>query len=83
MWYAVQANNWDQPTYQIDEMKEIQETGEVTRPQYASALKGFESGYLDPLLDIIKKKEKQPSRPSMTRPFKVATLAMLPIRVAV
>lgn len=58
IWYSVQANNWDQPIYQITEMTEIQETGENTRPQYATALKGFESGYLNPLLDTIKKKDK-------------------------
>lgn len=58
LWYCVQADNWDQAQYQLNEMPEIQETGEVTRPQYADALKGFEKGYLGPLTDAVKKKDK-------------------------
>ncbi len=46
-WFAAQAGNWDMARYQIDEMKEIQETGEITRPKRAPQLKKFESKYLD------------------------------------
>lgn len=58
LWYYAEANNWDIATYQLNEMPEIQETGEVTRPQYADALKAFEKGYLDPLTTAIKNKDK-------------------------
>ncbi len=47
LWYSAQAKNWDMVRYQIDEMKEIQETGEITRPARADALKAFEGKYLD------------------------------------
>ncbi len=39
--------------YQLDEMIEIQEVGETTRPKRAPALKAFEDGYLKPLDDAI------------------------------
>jgi iron uptake system EfeUOB component EfeO/EfeM len=48
-WYAAQAQNWDLAKYQIVEMREIQETGEVDRPNFANSLKAFEAGFLDPL----------------------------------
>jgi hypothetical protein len=49
VWFAGQAGNWDMVHYQIIEMREIQETGEITRPPRAPALKAFESSFLDPL----------------------------------
>jgi hypothetical protein len=49
LWFAGEAGNWDMAHYQILEMREIQETGEITRPPRAPALKAFESGFLDPL----------------------------------
>lgn len=58
LWFAAQANNWDMAHYQILEMKEIQETGEVTRPARAQMLKGFENAYLGPLDAAIGKKDK-------------------------
>lgn len=57
-WYSAEANNWDQAQYQLNEMPEVQEAGEYTRPKYATALKGFEKGYLTPLTDAVKKKDK-------------------------
>jgi hypothetical protein len=48
-WNAEQAGNWDMAHYQILEMREIQETGEITRPPRAQALKSFESSFLDPV----------------------------------
>lgn len=50
-WFAAQSGNWDMVRYQIDEMREIQEVGETTRPGRAAALKAFESAYLDALDD--------------------------------
>ena len=38
-------------------MTEIQEVGETTRPQHASALKAFEDGYLKPLAGAIARKD--------------------------
>jgi len=49
LWFAAQAKNWDMVHYQIDEMLEIQETGETTRPARAPALINFEHTYLDAL----------------------------------
>ena len=49
VWMAEKAGNWDLAHYQILEMREIQETGEITRPARATALKSFESSFLDPL----------------------------------
>ena len=47
--YAIKAGNWDMAKYQLDEMLEIQEVGETTRPKRAPMLKAFEDGYLKPL----------------------------------
>lgn len=58
LWFAGEAGNWDMVKYQILEMKEIQETGEVDRPARAEALKGFEKGYLDPITATADKKDK-------------------------
>jgi hypothetical protein len=49
LWFAAQKLNWDMVHYQIFEMKEIQETGESTRPGRDSALKAFESAFLEPM----------------------------------
>ena len=58
IWFAGQAGNWDMGHYQIIEMREIQETGEITRPPRASALKSFETNFLDPLDQAIGTKDK-------------------------
>ena len=49
IWFAGEASNWNLAHYQMIEMLEIQETGEITRPARAPALKSFESSFLDPL----------------------------------
>jgi len=49
LWFAAQKSNWDMVHYQIFEMKEIQETGESTRPGRAASLKAFESAFLEPM----------------------------------
>ena len=51
--YAINAGNWDMAKYQLDEMKEIQEVGETTRPKRAPMLKAFEDGYLAPVDQAI------------------------------
>jgi hypothetical protein len=58
LWFAAQAGNWDLAQYQLTEMREIQEVGETTRPARAPSLKSFESSFLDPLEEQIKKKDK-------------------------
>src|SRR5438477_9353097 len=35
VWFAGEAGNWDMAHYQVIEMREIQETGEITRPPRA------------------------------------------------
>jgi cytochrome c553 len=56
-WYAAHNGNWDMAKYQLDEMPEIQEVAEVTRPGRADALKAFEHGFLDPLNQATQKKD--------------------------
>lgn len=58
LWFAGEAGNWDMVHYQIIEMREIQETGEITRPPRAPALKSFESSFLDPLDEAGQAKDK-------------------------
>ena len=57
-WWAADAGNWDMVKYQVDEMTEIQEVGETTRPGRAEALKKFEHEDLDPLLAAAAKQDK-------------------------
>jgi hypothetical protein len=64
IWSAAQANNWDMAHYQIIEMREIQETGEITRPPRAPALKSFESSFLDPLDAAIMTKDSTQFEPA-------------------
>jgi hypothetical protein len=54
MYYAALGGNWKLADYQLQEMKEIQEVGENTRPGRAKALKTFEEKYLGPIGDAIK-----------------------------
>jgi hypothetical protein len=56
--YAINAGNWDMAKYQLDEMLEIQEVGEFTRPKRAPALKTFEDSYLKPLDAAIMAQDK-------------------------
>ncbi len=58
LWFAVNADNWDMAKYQLDEMTEIQEVGETTRPKRAPALKAFEDGYLKSIDAAIAAKDK-------------------------
>ena len=43
--------------YQLKEMREIQEVGEITRPPREKPLKAFESAFLDPLDKAIAAKD--------------------------
>jgi hypothetical protein len=54
VYYAAQASNWGLAAYQLNEMTEIQEVAENTRPARAKALQGFEKSALGPLAkDIV------------------------------
>jgi len=54
VYYAAQAGNWGLAAYQLNEMTEIQEVAENTRPARARALQGFEKSALGPLAkDIV------------------------------
>jgi hypothetical protein len=54
VYYAAQANNWGLAAYQLNEMTEIQEVAENTRPARAKALQSFEKSALGPLAkDIV------------------------------
>ncbi len=58
LWFSANADNWDMAKYQLDEMTEIQEVGETTRPARAPILKAFEDGYLKPIDAAILAKDK-------------------------
>lgn len=55
-YYAAKGGNFDLAVYMIDEMKEIQEVGETTRPKRAPLLKTFEESYLNKLEAAAKAK---------------------------
>lgn len=57
-WWAADGGNWDMVNYQLNEMTEIQEVGEITRPARAEALKKFEDENLKGLIDAAKAKDK-------------------------
>ncbi len=56
-YFAARGGNWGLAQYQLNEMIEIQEVGEITRPRHADALKGFEDGYLAPLKEAVENKD--------------------------
>ena len=58
LWFAANAANWDMAKYQLDEMLEIQEVGETTRPNRAPMLKAFEDNYLTKLDKTLDSKDK-------------------------
>ncbi len=58
VWYAGNAGNWDMAKYQVGEMLEIQEVGEMTRPARAPLLKAFENSFLNGLDKAIDTKDK-------------------------
>lgn len=58
VYYAVDKNNWNMAQYQVQEMTEIQEVGETTRPGRKAMLVTYENTYLDPLLTDITNKDK-------------------------
>jgi cytochrome c551/c552 len=58
LWFAVKADNWDMAKYQLDEMIEIQEVGETTRPNRAEMLKAFEDKALTALDQAILAQDK-------------------------
>lgn len=57
MYYAAKNGNWELADYELEEMLEIQEVGETTRPNMAKALKGFEEAYLTPLKQAIENRD--------------------------
>ncbi len=56
-YYAAKGGNWDLADYMLKEAGEIQEVGEATRPERATALKAFENAYLKPLEEAVKAKD--------------------------
>ena len=48
-WFAAQKGNWDMVRHQIDEMVEIKEVAEITRPSRAPMLESFVDGFLKSL----------------------------------
>jgi len=54
VYYAAQAGNWGLAAYELNEMTEIQEVAENTRPGRAKGLQGFEKSALVPVArDIV------------------------------
>jgi hypothetical protein len=54
MYYAAHGGNWKLADYNRQEMTEIQEVGETTRPARAKPLKAFEEKHLAAIGDAIK-----------------------------
>ncbi len=46
IFYAARAGNWDLANYELKELREIQEVGEITRPKRKEALISFEESFL-------------------------------------
>ena len=46
IFYAARGGNWDLANYQLKELREIQEVGEITRPKRKDALVSFEESFL-------------------------------------
>jgi cytochrome c553 len=57
MYFAARSGNWDMAKYQRDEMVEIQEVAEHTRPARAPMLQAFEASHLDSLDKAIAAKD--------------------------
>jgi len=55
-YYAAKSANWGLANYEVKEMPEIQEVGEMTRPGHKAELKAFEDTYLAPIFKAIKAK---------------------------
>jgi cytochrome c553 len=64
--YAIDAGNWDMAKYQLDEALEIQEVGEITRPNRAPMLKAFEDNFLKALDDAILAQDNQQANTALT-----------------
>lgn len=56
-YWAANGGNWGLAQYQLKELIEAQEVGEITRPQRAQMLKAYEHSYLGPLSEAIGKKD--------------------------
>ena len=46
IFYAARGGNWDLASYQLKELREAQEVGEITRPKRKDALIAFEENFL-------------------------------------
>ncbi len=58
-YWAANGGNWGLAQYQLKELLEAQEIGEITRPQHAPMLKANEQTYLAPLAKAIEKQDIQ------------------------
>jgi cytochrome c553 len=66
LWRAGDAGNWDMAKYQHDEMLEIQEVAETTRPARSAALREFESMFLAAVDKAIAAKDRTAFATAMT-----------------
>ena len=57
IYWAANGGNWGLAQYQLKELLEAQEVGEITRPQHAPMLKANEQTYLAPLAQAIEKQD--------------------------
>lgn len=56
LYYAAKAGSWDMALYQSQQVRELMETGMITRPDYAKDLEAFMEGYLEPIEEAIEEK---------------------------
>jgi hypothetical protein len=57
MYWAANGGNWGLAQYELKELLEAQEVGEITRPKFSAMLKAFENDNLLPLGKAIVKKD--------------------------
>ena len=57
VYFAAKGGNWGLADYQLEEMVELIEVGELTRPEKAPLLQSFEHEYLDALKETVDHKE--------------------------
>jgi hypothetical protein len=57
LYYAAKAGNWEMALYQLQQVRELMETGMITRPEYEKDLEAFIEGYMGPIEEAIEQKD--------------------------
>ena len=57
LYYAARAENWDMALYQAQQVRELMETGIITRPEHSKDLQAFLEGYLELIEEAIEEQD--------------------------